>query len=130
MDVITHGDRVARHTSTTNKARLACAYEQRMNHYRQHPHEIPARLEQIDQEWDIERVLETNASGLAFSGVVLAATVHKRFLWLPAVVTAFLFQHALQGWCPPLPVFRRLGYRTQQEIDSERQALREIQRGA
>ena len=32
-------------------------------------------------------------------------------------------QHALQGWCPPLPVLRRLGFRTQNEIERERYAL-------
>jgi hypothetical protein len=30
---------------------------------------------------------------------------------LPALVTAFLFQHAVQGWCPPVPILRRLGFR-------------------
>jgi hypothetical protein len=35
-------------------------------------------------------------------------------------------QHALQGWCPPVPVLRRLGYRTQPEIEEERCALRAL----
>ena len=41
----------------------------------------------------------------------------------PALVATFLLQHAVQGWCPPVPVFRRLGFRTQPEIDHERYAL-------
>jgi hypothetical protein len=41
-------------------------------------------------------------------------------------VTAFLLQHALQGWCPPVPVFRRLGVRTTAEIDRERYALKAL----
>jgi hypothetical protein len=57
-------------------------------------------------------MLEANAATLAFIGVVLAATVDKRWLALPALVTAFLFQHAVQGWCPPVPVLRGLGFRT------------------
>lgn len=101
-----------------------------MDYYRRHRDQVEARLDAIDQEWDIERVLETNASLLAFSGVILGATANKRFLWLPAIVTAFLFQHAIQGWCPPLPIFRRLGYRTQREIDDERQALQMIRHDA
>jgi hypothetical protein len=39
-------------------------------------------------------------------------------------VAGFLLQHAVQGWCPPVPVFRRLGFRTQTEIDYERYALK------
>jgi hypothetical protein len=35
-------------------------------------------------------------------------------------------QHALQGWCPPLPLLRRLGVRTQQEIERERYALKAL----
>ena len=42
---------------------------------------------------------------------------------LTAAVPAFLLQHAIQGWCPPLPVFRRLGVRTADEINRERVAL-------
>lgn len=88
---------------------------------------ISERLEALDREWDIERVLEANASLLAFSGVALsAAAKNRRWLILPAAVTAFLFQHAVQGWCPPLPVFRRLGYRTAFEIDEERYALKAL----
>jgi len=29
----------------------------------------------------------------------------------------------LQGWCPPVPVLRRMGIRTQSEIERERCAL-------
>ena len=40
------------------------------------------------------------------------------------VVAAFLLQHALQGWCPPLPLLRRMGMRTSAEIHEEIIALR------
>jgi hypothetical protein len=35
-------------------------------------------------------------------------------------------QHALTGWCPPVPLFRRLGARTRQEIDRELYALKVV----
>jgi hypothetical protein len=41
-------------------------------------------------------------------------------------VTAFLFQHAVQGWCPPVPILRRLGFRTVTEIEQERHALKAL----
>src|SRR3569832_2515121 len=72
---------------------------------------IMDRIGEVDREWDIERVLEVNASSLALTGLVLGATVDKKWLTLPAVVLPFLFQHALQGWCPLLPLLRRLGGR-------------------
>jgi hypothetical protein len=45
---------------------------------------------------------------------------------LPALVSGFLFQHAVQGWCPPVPVLRRLGFRTAYEIEEERRALKAL----
>jgi hypothetical protein len=97
--------------------------------YRNYSHqEIAVRLEELRKEWDIEKMLEVNASALALTGIVLSATVSKKWLILPGIVTAFLLQHGLQGWCPPLPVFRAMGIRSRHEIDEEMYALK-ITRG-
>jgi len=119
-------DRVSTHTSDAINRQLAREIEDRVSSFAKRPDQIEARLHELDQEWDIERTLEANASTLAFSGVALAATVNKRWLALPAVVLAFLFQHAVQGWCPPLPILRRLGFRTSSEIERERYALKAL----
>jgi hypothetical protein len=88
--------------------------------------DIERRLKELDAEWDIERTLEANAASISLVGIVLAMTVSRRFLLLPAAVAGFLLQHALQGWCPPVPLFRRLGIRTQTEIEEERHALKAL----
>lgn len=85
---------------------------------------IDRRLAELDEEWDIERTLEANAALASLIGLTLGATIDRRWYAFPAVVAGFLFQHAIQGWCPPLPIFRRLGYRTQSEIDYERYSLK------
>lgn len=90
------------------------------------PEAIDRRLEELDREWDIERVLETNAATVTLIGVGLGTFGDRRFYLLPAVVGAFLLQHAVQGWCPPVPIFRRLGFRTASEIDEERYALKAL----
>jgi hypothetical protein len=95
-------------------------------YYAEHPEEINARLEELDREWDIERALEVNMSTVALTGIVLAATVNRKWLLLPAAALGFFLQHALQGWCPPLPILRRMGVRTMREIASERHALKAI----
>jgi hypothetical protein len=84
------------------------------------------RLFELDREWDIERVLQLNASILAGTGLLLGIAVHRRFLLLPAAIFTFFAQHALQGWCPPIPVFRRLGVRTAHEITRERYAVKAL----
>ncbi|HVK09136.1 MAG TPA: DUF2892 domain-containing protein, partial [Gemmataceae bacterium] len=87
---------------------------------------IDHRLAELDREWDIERTLEANAASAVLIGTALGTFVDRRFYLLPAVVGGFLLQHALQGWCPPLPAFRRMGVRTQSEIDEERMALKAL----
>lgn len=116
--------RVSAHTADAINRRLQQETEDRVSHFAEHPEEIGARLAELDREWDIERVLEANASILALTGVGLGVGVDRRWLVLPALVTAFLFQHALQGWCPPVPVLRRLGFRTASEIERERYTLK------
>lgn len=87
---------------------------------------ISRRLEELDHEWDMERTLEANAASIALLGLGLGAFVNRRFFMLPAVVAVFLLQHAMQGWCPPVPFFRRFGFRTAREIASERYALKAL----
>lgn len=87
---------------------------------------IERRLAELDHEWDVERTLEANAATVSLIGLTLGATVDRKWFIFPAVVSGFLLQHAVQGWCPPLPLFRRLGFRTQSEIDYERYALKSL----
>jgi len=87
---------------------------------------ISERIRELDQEWSIERTLEVNAATLALSGTLLGALVNKRWFVLPGLVTAFLLQHGLQGWCPPLSVMRSMGIRSRREIDEERYALKAL----
>lgn len=116
-------DRVPRHTNEDVNAKIQANTRKNVQYFASHPSDIPRRLRELREEWDIERAIEANASVLAFSGTVLGATGDRRWLALPALVTAFLFQHAVQGWCPPVPILRRLGFRTAHEIEQERTAL-------
>lgn len=88
--------------------------------------EIVERFRQLDMEWDIERLLQANASTLALTGVLLGFKVDKRFFLLPTVIFSFFLQHGLQGWCPPIPLFRRLGVHTAREIERKRYALKAL----
>ena len=116
--------RVSANTPDAINLRIRQQTEARLAYYAEHPEQIPRRLGELDREWDVERLLEANASTLALVGTILGATVNKRFLLLPVAVTTMLLLHALQGWCPPVPVFRRLGVRTAYEIEQERYGLK------
>lgn len=120
-------DRVPLHTTGAANARIRRRTEENIRRLRHAgATAIQRRLDELDAEWDVERVLEANAASAVLLGSALGATVHRRFFALPVVVGAFLLQHAVQGWCPPLAVFRRLGVRTAAEIDHERYALKAL----
>jgi hypothetical protein len=91
---------------------------------RQSKEVISRRIEELDQEWDMERYLEMNASALAFSGLMLGLLGTRKWFVVPSLVLPFLFLHAVQGWCPPVRFFRKRGVRTRKEIDAEKYALK------
>jgi hypothetical protein len=119
-------DRVPRHTDQDLNERIIRKTEHNVDRYAVAPTLIDNRLKELDREWDIERALEANAAAVSLIGLSLGRLVNRRWYILPAVVASFLLQHAVQGWCPPVGLFRRLGVRTQREIEEERYALKVI----
>lgn len=124
--MISTAARVPANTARAVNRRIHRDMKARLAYFAGRPDEIEERLAELDQEWGIERTIEANAATLAFIGVVLGATTHRRWLALPTLVTGFLFQHAIQGWCPPVPILRRFGFRTADEINCERYALKAL----
>lgn len=127
MSVSATTDPVPRHTAPHVNRAIERATEASLLFYSHNREQIPLRLDELDREWDVERVLEANAATLVVAGSLLGLGASRLFMALPLAVGGFLLQHAIQGWCPPLPVLRRLGFRTRKEIEYERQALRKMQ---
>ncbi len=120
-------DRVRSHSNQRQNQRIDAQTQQCLERYATGDREAISRhVDALDREWDVERYLQMNAGIVSLSGVVMGAVVSRRFLVLPAVVFGFFFQHATQGWCPPLPVFRKMGVRTRREINQEKFALKAL----
>lgn len=118
-------DRVRRNTTPEVLAGIDARIEENIRHYAAQPqHVINRRIEELTQEWSVERWLEANASSLALSSLLLGLTTSKKWFLLTGGVLGFLLLHAVEGWCPPLPVLRRIGVRTRGEIDREKYALK------
>jgi hypothetical protein len=115
-------------SSTSKKSQRKVDEEilRNLKSYRNNNQDIDVRIKELDREWDVERTLQLNAATLSLTGTLLGIFVDKRWLALPAVVGLFLGQHAIQGWCPPLPALRKLGFRTRPEIDREKYALKAL----
>jgi len=87
---------------------------------------IEARIEELDREWDIERYLDVNFLAVSAISEELGRRGNRVFMALFRAQQVFLLMHATIGWCPPTELFRRLGVRTQKEIDAERAVLTEL----
>lgn len=123
MGLILTDNRVRIHTSARVNERIKKATDASIEYYGWHPALIPERLDELNHEWDIERTLEANAASISLIGLLLGLLVNRKFILLPVVVAGFLLQHSFQRWCPPVPVFRRMGIRTTDEILREKMAL-------
>jgi hypothetical protein len=119
-------ERVPSHTAEEINRRIQQETAARVRFFAEHPERIGRRLRELDEEWDIERVLQANAASLTVLGTVFGILRARRWLILPVLVGGFLLQHAVEGWCPPIPILRRLGYRTPREIEEERIALKAL----
>lgn len=127
MNAVNAPDRVRANTAPDINLRIDRQIEENVRHYSGRPAgEIMNRIEELEREWDIERFLEAMASSFSLTGLALGATKSRIWFVLPTVVLSFLLLHAIQGWCPPVPVLRRMGVRTRQEIERERYALKAL----
>lgn len=122
-------DRIRNHTSTKVNAEIDHRTTSTLAKIGDEPHAIRQRLWSLDREWDIDRAL------MALFTVLGGFTAHRSFKalhrgrrvggWRALFWTqmAFLVHHAVRGWCPPVSVLRRIGFRTEKEIAAERTAL-------
>lgn len=81
------------------------------------------KINELNSEWDIERILGTNAGAIILLCSFLGLKRSKLFI-VTGAVGFFLLQHALQGWCPLLPFLRDMEVRTADEINNEKTALK------
>lgn len=118
-------DVVRQKTSQQVNERIDRQIERNVGYYATQSKEaISARIEELENEWDVDRLLARNASVLALSGTVLGILFSRKWLIVPLAVTSFLWHHMQEGWCPPLPVLRSMGVRTLREIECEIFALK------
>lgn len=86
---------------------------------------IEQRLNQLNHEWDIERLLECNGSIIILTSFLLGYFFSCYWFFILVAITTFLFIHAIHGWAPPLAFLRKtIGMRTSVEILSEKVALK------
>lgn len=116
--------RVRRSTAPAVNERITQQTRESIVRYAGAGPELDRRIAALQREWDVERVIETEAPLTILAGIALGVAVNRRFLLLSAMAAGMLAVHNLQGWYPLLPLLRRLGFRTTQEIADEIYALK------
>lgn len=94
------------------------------SHFSSNENQITDRINELNHEWDMERIIEVNAASLVIISTILGLKCSPKWFLVTTGVGAFLLQHALQGWCPPVPLARQMGVRTAEEINHEKIALK------
>lgn len=118
-------DRIRAASTPQRNEKIDQTIEEKVRYFASQPREtISRRIEQLDREWDIERVMETKMASLALLGVIGGLTRGRHWLLLSAGVLGFMVWHGTKGWCPPIPALRKLGLRSRGEIDREKFALK------
>jgi hypothetical protein len=126
-------DEIRERTSSVSNERIDRTTRRAVSHALASPADMRDRIAALDREWDIDRVLMLNFAVLG--GLSAALTMRSIARsgrlggWGALFFTqiGFLAHHAIRRWCPPMPLFRALGIRSQREIDREREHLQHLQ---
>lgn len=86
--------------------------------------DINERVSKLGQEWDTERFMELNAAAITIISSYLGVRTGRLWFLLTGAVAVFMLQHAFWGWCPVMPLIRKMGVRTIDEINNEKAALK------
>jgi hypothetical protein len=123
-------DRVREHTPRRINRRIDQSTAADLErHLSADPDAILRRIDELDREWDIDRavmaLLAVGGSLNLFLSLRRWLSGHKpgRSTAVLGIQLAFLFHHARAGWCPPVAVLRRIGFRTRMEIEEEKRVL-------
>lgn len=99
MELLLQRRKIMLHTEDPTSAdRVRCSTAADMNHEIERrtnsnirryanssPEVVHRRIQELDREWDVERVLEVNAATLALAGLLLGMTVNRKWLVLPGL---------------------------------------------
>lgn len=91
----------------------------------QPPEAIANRIQELENECDVERTLAMTAGGIGLGGIVLSFFGGgRKWLLLGGTALGMLLVYLRQGSSPALPLLRKFGVRTRAEIEREKNALK------
>jgi len=123
----TSADTVRTHTPDELNRRIDERVERCVRYMAQQERsEIGHYLQQLEEEWDLNRALAVGCSVAGLSGLLLASGLGRGWLALSGLASGLLMQQGLTGHGPLAALVRGLGVRTRREIDLEKFALKAL----
>jgi hypothetical protein len=116
-------DRVRAHSAEVVNTRIDRITESNLRRATEHAGALSQRLGELDREWEIDRAIMIAFAGMGVAALSLGLRRDWRWRLPLGAQVVFLLLHSIVGWSPQAAVLRRLGFRTRQEIDGERQEL-------
>ena len=101
-------------------------FEMSVAYHSMHPEHINDRLHELDQEWAAETVWVAATSGGTIAGSLLALLKGRHLLMLTLASNFLLLKGITTGHSPMIAFLRRAGFRTKNEIEQERYALKAL----
>ena len=91
--------------------------------YKANPRGIQTRLEALDDEWSVDKVLQVGTSGATIASFWFSLTKSRIWSLLPVILAGGAIHYGVTGGSPAADLIRRFGIRTRDEIEGERIAL-------
>jgi hypothetical protein len=118
-------DRVRRYTPEEILRQIDEQIERNVAYYAAQSDEvIDRRIDELKQEWSIDRYLQANVAACGFVGSALGLITGKKWILLTLAAFGFFLNHNLTGSDALALRLRRFGLRTRSEIDREIFALK------
>ncbi|MFW6224259.1 MAG: hypothetical protein ACOC4R_01230 [Bacteroidota bacterium] len=87
---------------------------------------ITGRINTLEKEWDVQKLVQAIDSGIGLGSILLGVLGSKKWWFVTTLAAASSGMSAVKGWSPCTMALRRMGFRTRQEIDREKYALKAL----
>lgn len=102
------------------------AIQDHLNGFYHDQDKIEYRLFELDNEMDLETYLHAQSTSLTLAGLILSLSVNKKWLLLPLATSLLSLANLTQRRKNSISFLRKLGFRTRDEIEKEKYALKAI----
>ncbi|MGB3586222.1 MAG: hypothetical protein WBA23_06760 [Tunicatimonas sp.] len=100
--------------------------QRRLLYYAHHTQFISHRIDQLERETSLEKIIENSSVVLSLSGIILTFVSNRRWLLLSLLASGLFFLKKAPKDNQIQQLLQNQGYRSEKEIQRERQILQAL----